>query len=629
MPKPTTIKDHHREIRAFQKRALIAAGFVLIMVFGLLAQMAYLQIVQHKKYTTLSDKNRISIEPIGPTRGLIFDRNGTLLADNQPNYAVSIIKERSKDLNETINKIGATITLSKDDRAQFHKRLKHRRRPNTSTLLRHHLTKHEIAQLTVRQHEIPAMIIEAKLIRHYPHKDVFSHVIGYVSRINQQELARLDPNNYSGTHRIGKTGIEKYYESDLHGYAGFQTIESDARGKLTRILERTDPVPGKNLHLYLDLPTQKAAVKALDGFQGSIVAIDTNSGGIIAMVSRPGFDPNLFVTGIGVKPYTKLRDSQARPLFNRSVQGQYPPGSTIKPIIGLAGLEKGETSWQRKISDPGWYRIDDEDRYYRDWRRQGHGLVDLDSAIVQSCDTYFYDLSFRLGIDNIHDFMAPFGFGNKTGIDIAGEQTGLLPSRFWKSATKNQPWYPGETLITGIGQGYMLATPTQLALSTAIIANRGMLVQPKLVKSPSVIKNVMETEPPKPIQLKQPENWNKIIRSMRRVVHSLKGTASRVSKDLELYDIAGKTGTAQVLGIKQDEKYDENKIAARHRDHALFIGFAPVQNPQIAIAVIVENGGSGGSRAAPIAKTVMDAYFASSQQTKSQPSPGQEISHNR
>ncbi len=612
MAKPATLKDHLREGRVFNKRALLAFAMVMLMSFVLVGRMLYLQVVQYDTYVTQSDQNRVSVEPIAPTRGLIFDRNGNLLADNQPTYSVSILKERTPDIDEAIEKISRIIPISDTDPERFHKRLSQRRRPFTPVALRYRLSEEEIAKIAVHQHELPGVEIEANLVRSYPYADLLAHTIGYVGRINEQELQSVDATNYSATEHIGKTAVERYYEDALHGIVGYQTIETDARGRITRVLERTDPTPGHNLHLYLDLETQRAAIKALDDRRGAVVAIDPETGGVLAFASMPAFDPNLFVTGIDFKTFNELNTSRARPLFNRAIQGQYPPGSTIKPIVGLGGIDGDFTTWDYTIYDPGWYKLENDTRFYRDWKKYGHGMVDLEKAIMRSCDTYFYELAHNMGIDAIHDFMKPFGFGEKTGLDIVSERSGLLPSRFWKKAMKNQPWYPGETLITGIGQGYMLTTPLQLAMATATLATRGRVVHPKMVqyidKGGLKVPDNLD-EKPETITIKDPQNWERVIEAMRKVVHHPRGTATLLAKDLEGYDIAGKTGTAQVLGIAQDEEYDEEKISKWHRDHALFVGFAPVQNPRIAVAAIVENGGSGGSTAGPVVRAVMDAYL--------------------
>lgn len=618
MPKPITLKDHYREIRVFARRSVVATFFVIFLILILISRMVYLQVLQFEKYKNLSDDNRVSVEPIAPTRGLIVDRNGQLLADNRPSYAVSITRELCPDIDNTVEQLQTLIDISESQVDRFHKRLKQRRRPFTPVALKFKLSEKEIAILAVNQHRLPGVTLDANLVRHYPLKNALSHSIGYVGRINERELQKLDLSNYSATEHIGKTGIEAYYESQLHGQVGFQTIETNARGRITKVLERHDPSPGLNLQLYMDLPTQLAAVNALEGRRGAVVAIEPETGGVVALVSEPGFDPNLFVTGIDYATYNELRDSRARPLFNRTMQGQYPPGSTVKPIIGMGAADNGVVTWDYSIHDPGFYKLENDRRFYRDWKKWGHGVVDLHKAIVESCDTYYYDLAFKMGIDEIHDFMEPFGFGHKTHIDLTSERKGLLPSRFWKKATRNQPWFPGETLITGIGQGYMLATPVQLALSTAILANRGRQVHPRMVKAIGGVP-IPEQTNLKQIQLNDPENWDRTINAMRDVVHSRKGTAHGISKGLTQYDIAGKTGTAQVLGIKQDEEYDAEKIAEWHRDHALFVGFAPVENPKIALVVLVENGGSGGTTAAPVARQVMDAYFESLQADKAVP----------
>lgn len=618
MPKPITLKDHYRETRVFARRAVVSVFVVILLILALISRMVYLQVLQYEKYASLSDENRVTVEPVAPTRGLIVDRNGHLLADNRPSYSVSITKELCPDVDGTLEKLARLVEITDSRLDDFRKRLSQRRRPFTPVAVKFKLTEEEIAVIAVNQHLLPGVSLSASLVRHYPHAEAMSHAVGYVGRINETELQKLNATNYSATEHIGKTGVEAFYENRLHGEVGFQTIETDARGRITKVLERTDPVPGDNLQLFMDLSTQLAAMKALDGRRGAVVAIEPESGGVIALASVPGFNANLFVTGIDYATYNSLQNSKARPLFNRTIQGRYPPGSTIKPIVGLGGIETGATTWDYSIYDPGFYRLENDTRYYRDWKKWGHGVVNLHTAIVESCDTYFYELAFNMGIDDIHDFMEPFGFGHRTGVDLINESKGLLPSRFWKKATRNMPWFPGETLITGIGQGYMLATPLQLALSTAILANHGTKVRPRMVKAIGGIP-LPAPEVGEPITLKTPENWDLIIESMRDVVHSAKGTARGISKDLPGYDIAGKTGTAQVLGIKQDEEYDAEKIAEWHRDHALFVGFAPVKNPKIAIAVLVENGGGGGSTAAPVAREVMDAYFESLRQDANVP----------
>ncbi|OUR88556.1 penicillin-binding protein 2 [Gammaproteobacteria bacterium 42_54_T18] len=611
MAKPATFKDHYRETRIFRSRALVATAVVLVAMLVLVIRLFYLQVYQHETYRTKADSNRISKHPIAPNRGLIFDRNGVLLADNQPTYSVSIIKELAGDIDQTIESIGKLITLKEGTTKRFKKRLSQRRRPYSEVPLRYRLNEEEIAKLSVNLHNMPGVSIEASLVRSYPHKSALAHTIGYVGRINERELKKVNANNYSATEHIGKTGVERFYENQLHGQVGYQTVETNARGKITRVLDREAPIPGDNLHLYLDWATQQAAINTIGDRRGAAIAIDPSTGGILAFSSMPAFDANLFVTGIDYKSYKELQGSRARPLFNRGIQGQYPPGSTIKPIIAIAGVEKGTTNWERKIYDPGWYKLENDDHLYRDWKKYGHGMVDLSKAIMRSCDTYFYELAHNLGIDNIHDFMAPFGFGTRTNIDMVSEKPGILPSRFWKKATKSQPWYPGETLIAGIGQGYMLATPLQLAVSTAILANRGKIIAPRMVQSietDGYIADLPTPEKSKDIILKDPINWDKAIAGMEKVVHNPRGTAYKLSKGIQ-YKMAGKSGTAQVFTIKQDEKYDASKISEWHRDHALFIAFAPIENPKIAVAVIIENGGGGGTNAGPVARAMIDAYL--------------------
>lgn len=614
MPKQVSIKDNSREIQVHKSRAAVAMAGILLLALALVSRMFFLQIIQNEHHTTQSEKNRVHLEAIPPTRGLIYDRNGILMADNQPSYSVRIIKERTKDLNNTLEQLAQLIPITEDDLKRFQKKIKSRRRPYEAVPLRFHLSEEEIALIAVNNHRLPGVEIAADLKRYYPQKDMSAHVIGYVGRINERELKKLDPTEYSATHYIGKLGVEKYYESFLHGDVGYQEVETNAHGRIMRILDQQDPAPGKNLHLYLDAKIQKIASEILTDKRGAIVAIDPETGGIISFVSTPSYNPNLFVTGISTKDYGALRDSIDRPLFNRALQGQYPPGSTIKPFVGLAGLEHNIIDWQYAIKDPGWYRLENDERFYRDWKRQGHGQVDLEIAIVESCDTYFYELAFNLGIDRMHDFMDLFSFGKRTEIDLNGEAKGLMPSSKWKRRVKGSHWFPGETLNAGIGQGFMLATPLQLATATAILANKGKVITPKLANLG--FDQDLKNDGPPQISIKNPDDWNIMIKAMIKVMHSYKGTAKSSGEGAK-YKIAGKTGTAQVLGIKQDERYDAEKIAERHRDHALFVGFAPVDKPRIALAVIVENGGSGGSTAAPIARKIFDAYLLNKEESHS------------
>ncbi len=612
--KHTALKDHLRELMLFQRRTIAAVALTIILSVVLIGRMVYLQIINHAHYTTLSHNNRVNIVPIAPTRGLIYDRNGVLLAENVPSYSLEIVPERVPNLAQTLKGLRKLIDISDDDIDRFKKMVKRTRRFE-GVPLRFRLTDKEVARFAVNRYRFPGVDIEASLTRHYPLGRLAAHVVGYVGRINEEELRKVDASNYSGTSHIGKVGVERSYESVLHGEVGYQQVETNAQGRVLRVLERTPPTPGKNLYLNIDIKMQAIAERAFGDNDGSLVAIDPKTGAVLALVSMPSYDPNVFVNGLDAKTYKKLSTSPDRPLFNRAIRGQYPPGSTSKPFTALAGLELGVIKPTDEIFCPGYYQIEGEDRKYRDWKKWGHGHVDLHKAIVQSCDVYFYELAQNLGIDRLHDYLYRFGFGRKTGIDLQGELPGLMPSRAWKRRTQHLPWFPGETLITGIGQGFELATPLQLANITATLADQGHRMQPHVVyaeQNPD--SNAMQVIPPHllgTIAKVRQSDWDDVIHDMHDVVHSIHGTARRISHNLK-YTIAGKTGTAQVFGMKQDEEYVEEDIAKKLRDHALFIGFAPVKDPKIAVAVIVEHGGGGGSVAAPIARQVMDYYLLES-----------------
>jgi penicillin-binding protein 2 len=602
------LKDHYIEKRIYIVRTLLS-GLVLVALLSLLiGRYVLLQIEQHEIYRTQSDRNRVQLQPLAPKRGLIYDRNGVLLVENRPSYSLTLVKEQVKGLDDTIALLQELIDIDEDQITKFKSQLR-RYRPYAAIPLKLKLTEEEIAIISVNRYRLPGVDVDAQLTRHYPQGEMFAHALGYVGRINVQEQLSLDEVNYSATNEIGKVGIEKFYENQLHGKVGYQNVETNARGRVLRVLERTDPEPGEDLILNLDAYVQKVAFEALGDERGSVVAIDPRNGGIIAMVSTPSFDPNLFVGGISSKNYNKLRDSIDLPLFNRSLQGQYPPASTVKPLYGLAGLHYGLVTAQTRVADPGWYKLPNDDRLYRDWtwqkKKSGHGVsVDLDQAIVESCDTYFFDLAYRMGIDRIHDFMEPFGFGRKTDVDNTSERSGLLPSRDWKRIYKRLPWFPGETLNVGIGQGYFLTTPIQLAVSTMTIANKGVHFKPRFLAAKG------DQQIP-PVELDKIEiddkHWQSVHTAMRNVVHGQRGTANKINRGAQ-YRMAGKTGSAQVVGIGQDEKYDVNEVAKRRRDHGLFVGFAPLDDPKIVVAVIVENG-QHGSWVAPIARKVFDAWL--------------------
>lgn len=606
----TTLKDYLRESRLFRARAITATLIILLLLLLLILHLAKLQIIDHAHFTTLSQDNRVKVEPLPPTRGLIYDRNGVILAQNLPTYSLEITPERVKDLDWTLQELGKIISISDNDRKRF-KRLKSHQRRFESIPIRVQLSDEEVARFAVNRHLFPGVDIQAKLLRDYPLKDVTAHILGYVGRINKRELQIIDNSSYSGTTHIGKNGIEKYYEKTLHGEVGLQQVEVNALGRVIRILESKPPVPGLDLHLTLDSALQRITMEAFGEENGAAVAIDPQTGDILAMVSNPGFDPNLFVEGISLKEYNALQSSEEKPLFNRAIRGQYPPGSTIKPFIGLGGLENGVITATRKNYCPGYYQLPNHSHKYRDWKKAGHGAVDLYDSIIQSCDVYYYDLAQQMGIDQLAEYLGPFGFGQKTGVDITGELGGLLPSREWKQRNKKQPWYPGETLITGIGQGYFLTTPLQLASATATLASRGTRLQPRIVKSIHLNGEPEPREQPireqSQIARQSEAHWDSIFEAMLQVTEGARGTARLIRN--EHYHIAGKTGTAQVFTIKQEETYDEEKLDKKMLDHALFIAFAPAEAPRIAVAVIVENGSHGGSVAAPIAKAIMDHYL--------------------
>lgn len=608
MAEKLALKDTFREKRLFASRVVVACLIVSAMVLVLVARYFSLQIIDNEIYRTQSERNRVQLQPVPPKRGLVFDRNGVLLAENRPSYSLNIVKERVDDLDETLVLLGELVSIDSDELDRFDKQLR-RRRPYEAVPLKLKLTEQEIAVLAVNRYRLPGVSVEAQLTRYYPQGELFAHVLGYVGRINEQEQFEIDEVNYSGTNEIGKIGIEKYYEDELHGNVGFQNVETNARGRVLRVLERTDPKPGEDLVLHIDAYVQKVAQEALGDERGAVVAIDTRTGGVIAMVSTPSFDANLFVGGISSKDYSVLRDSRDLPLFNRSLQGQYPPGSTVKPFFALAGLHYEVITPQTAVRDPGWYQLPNDERLYRDWtwksRRRGHGdYVKLEQAIAESCDTYFWDLAYKLGIDHIHDFAEQFSFGQETGVDNTNERSGLLPSREWKRVYKRLPWFPGETLNVGIGQGYMLTTPMQLATAVAVIANRGQRFTPRLLKQ---IGNQPVMAPRELAVKVKPQYWDEVIHGMRSVIENIHGSAHSISRGAQ-YPMAGKTGTAQVIGIAQDEEYDAEQIAKRKRDHALFVGFAPADAPKIAVAAIIENG-EKSSRAAAVVRKVFDAYL--------------------
>ncbi len=607
------IRDHQREMHTYRLRLGISAVFVLFFFVLLASRFIYLQVIQHEHFKTLAENNRISIVPIAPNRGLILDRNGIVLARNYSAYTLEITPSKVKNLNKTIDELSRYVEITQSDRKRFKRQLEDSH-SFESLPIRTRLKDDEAARFAVNSFRFPGVEIHARLFRQYPDGEMTSPFLGYIGRINDNDLDKIDDAgdsaNYKGTDYIGKMGIEQSFETKLHGVTGFDQVEVDSSGREVRTLSRTPPISGDSLTLTIDSKLQEIAEKAFGDYRGALVAIDPGSGEILAFVSKPGFDPNLFVEGIDSQSWAALNNSPDKPLINRALRGEYPPGSTFKPFMALAGLHFGVRSAQDAIHDPGFFELPGKSHHYRDWKAGGHGVVDLHKSIVVSCDTYYYGLANLLGIDRIHEFISNFGFGKKTGIDIAGELSGVLPSPSWKMKRYKQRWYAGDTIPVGIGQGYDLATPLQLAFATSILASNGTAYRPHLVKSIRDSKTGKIETPRSELlyKLDIDPKYLSDVRSAMADVTKPGGTAPRVGAGAP-YDIAAKTGTAQVIGIKQGEKYVASNIQERYRDHALFIAYAPADNPRIALAVLVENGGHGGSTAGPIARQVLDYYL--------------------
>lgn len=607
MPPAIRLKDHQRDQRLIRQRLIVTAVFVLLLTGVLVARMYFLQVVQYEHHSTLAENNRIHVQSLPPTRGLIYDRNGVVLADNRPSFSLTLTRERAGDWRQVLADIIEVLELDEEELESFTKRVQQGRRPFEPVPVLFELSEEQIARIAVNQYRLPGVEVEAQMVRHYPFREQFAHTVGYVGRINEDDLKRLDPVEYSGTHHTGKLGVERFYEDQLHGKVGYEEVETNARGRVLRVLRRDEPQSGQDVYLALDIELQQAAKTALAGRRGAIVALDPNTGEVLAMVSEPSYDPNPFVTGIGFKAYAELRDSIDQPLYNRVLRGLYPPGSTIKPMVLLAGLDSGVITPATRIFDPGFYQLPNNSHKYRNWNRNGDGWVGLELAMARSNDTYFYDLAHKLGVDRMHEYMSRFGFGQRVALDMFEESAGLMPSREWKRTRYRQPWYPGETLILGIGQGYMQSTPLQLAQATALVASRGKWARPHLARVVGG-KLVVDENPRPDLKLANPVHWEHVRKSMEAVMHGERGTARATGKD-SAYRIAGKSGTAQVVAIKQGERYDRNKVQERHRDHALFIAYAPADKPEIAVAVMIENGESGSGVAAPVAKAVLDAWL--------------------
>ena len=618
------IKDHHSERQLFIGRVALTSTIGILLLGVVIARLVQLQVFNYEDFAAQSQGNLYRIEAVPPIRGLIFDRKGRVLAENLPAYQLELIPEQVDDLDNTLRRL-ALLGLIEAENIPRLKDLSEsgpRFKPVTLNL---RLSDEEIANFAIQRPRFPGVDFRPRLVRHYPYGAAVAHAIGYVGALSKNDLARLNASNYAGTAHTGKTGIENSFESDLHGDVGYRNIVTNALGRqlpsesahLFESLPPNEiPYPGANVYLSLDLDLQLLATEALQGKRGAVVALDPWSGEILALVSAPSFDPNMFAVGMTTSEFADLKNDLEQPLFNRAVRGTYPPGSTIKPMLAVAALETGATNLKHTILCRGYFMLPNSTHRYRDWKPEGHGEVDLHTAISQSCDVYFYEISVKIGIDNMHDYLDRFGLGRVSGLDIGGEHEGLVPSRKWKrNAFRNpddQRWYHGETVIASIGQGYMLATPLQLANAVAAVATRGIRYQPHLVaaiEDPLTGRRTM-ISPTRldDIALENEDHWDIVIDAMHEVMQGLRGTARQAGRNAA-YEMAGKSGTSQVISISQDEEYDEEAIDERLRDHALFIAFAPIDNPRIAVAVIVENGSSGSRVAAPIARKIMDAYL--------------------
>lgn len=620
----SSIKDVHSERRLFLARVILAIVVSLLLMGTVVARLVQLQVVDHELFAEKSQGNRVRIEPVPPIRGLVFDRKGRVIAENLPAYQLELIPEQVDDLDDTLTRL-ASINLIESEDIQRFKDLSRSGPRFKPVTLKFRLTEEEIANFAIQRPRFPGVDFRPRLVRHYPDGELVAHAVGYVGALNTEDLQRLDPASYAGTSHTGKTGVEGSFESDLHGNAGYRHLIANARGRqvpsdTSELLDSLPvdqaPVPGANVYLTIDLELQRIAAKALEGRRGALVALDPRNGEILALVSAPAFDPNLFAVGMSTSQYRELSDSLDRPLFNRALRGAYPPGSTIKPILALAALETNTTNLTRKTICHGYFQLPNDDHRYRDWKPEGHGPVDLHDAIAQSCDVYFYEVSGELGIDNMHDYLSRFGLGTKTGVDVGGESSGLVPSREWKKNNfrdrDNQRWYHGETVIASIGQGYMLATPLQLAAAAGALATRGERYRPHMVAAVEDAltgeRRIVQPERLADVEIGNDFYWENVIGAMHDVMQGPRGTARAVGTGAP-YEMAGKSGTAQVVSIAQDEEYDDAELEERQRDHALFISFAPLDDPRIAVALIVENGESGSGLAAPIAKAIMDAYL--------------------
>ncbi|AKS40618.1 penicillin-binding protein 2 [Wenzhouxiangella marina] len=591
------VRDELSEQRLTAARFRVLVAIVLVTL-GLLGwRFGHLQLGAHEQYAARAEENRIRLRALPPNRGLILDRTGRVLAENRPAYRLVVVPERSLGLDDTLERIRALVPISESEEQRFDRQRSRSRRFEPLTI-KSNLSEAEVARLAIERHHLPGVEIEPYLQRHYPHGELMAHVVGYVGRMDARDRARLDPDQYRATTHVGKIGVERHFEGVLHGDSGLERVETNAQGRVLRVLERVSPHAGSDLSLTIDLELQRTAIEALQQQAGAVVLLDVATGEVLALVSHPGFDPNLFVHGIAQSDYDQLLRDPQRPLFNRFLSGGYEPGSTIKPFLALAGLEYGLITPETRVFSSGAYRLPGHEREYRDWRREGHGWVDLELALAESVNVYFYELAVELGIDRISRELALFGFGRATGLDLPGEGQGLLPTRSWKRAQFGQPWFPGETVITGIGQGFTVVTPLQLAHATAALAGRGVTATPSLLGPGEPVRMVVH----------QDWVWDAVFEGMAAVVHGPSGSARAIASRLPAR-MAGKTGTAQVFGrdadAEDEDERDQAELPEHLRNHALFIGFAPFEAPTIAVAVVVEHGGGGASVAAPVAAAVV------------------------
>ncbi|NCG07248.1 MAG: penicillin-binding protein 2 [Gammaproteobacteria bacterium] len=603
------MQDWARETRITQGRVTVLAAMMILVMLGLLYRYFSLQVIQTEEYRAQSDRNRIAVRTVAPTRGVIVDRSGNFLAVNQPSFTLAITPERAGDLDSVLEALSDLLGLTGIDIELFTEARK-RRRPMSPVPLKYRLTDKELAVLAVNKHELPGVSVLSELTRHYPEGDLLGHALGYVGRIGIDDIDESEKEAYRGISHIGKVGLEAYYEDVLKGGLGVSRVETNARGVELDVIDRIEPVPGAELTLHLDVELQRVAASAMGNMRGAVVAMDPKNGGVLSAVSNPRYDPNKFVNGISFSDYAELRDSRDAPLLNRVIQGQYPPASTIKPMLGLAGLNRDLITIDTAIPDPGYYQLPGDPRRYRDWilrvRGTGHAEeMNLRDSIAQSCDVYFYELANRFGIDALAESLDAFGIGSLTGVDLPSEKRGILPSSEWKRRVIGSSWYGGETLIVGIGQGYMLATPMQLAVATTALATRGNAFKPSFVAA--VDGMPVQPEPLLSVPAAT-EYWDEVSAGMVDTVSSVRGTAFGMRSGLT-YSVAGKTGTAQVVGIAQDATYDEEALSEYQRNHGWFIAYAPVENPEIVVAVLTENSG-GGSTAYPVARAMLDYWMS-------------------